>query len=140
MIVFSRWSRFGRYVFAIGGNPEAAALAGIDVKKVLLLVFVLMGFLSGLAAIVVTARLNAAASVTGTLTELNVIAAAVIGGTSLGGGIGTVFGAVIGAVIMQSLESGMVLMGIPTPLQKIVVGVVLVLAVWVDVMYRRQPT
>ena len=140
MSVFSRWSRFGRYVFAIGGNPEAAALAGIDVKKVLLLVFVLMGFLSGLAAIVVTARLNAAASVTGTLTELNVIAAAVIGGTSLGGGIGTVFGAVIGAVIMQSLESGMVLMGIPTPLQKIVVGVVLVLAVWVDVMYRRQPT
>ena len=86
------------------------------------------------------ARLNAAASVTGTLTELNVIAAAVIGGTSLGGGIGTVIGAVIGAVIMQSLENGMVLMGVPTPLQKIVVGIVLVLAVWVDVIYRRQPT
>ena len=140
MIVLSRWSRFGRYVFAIGGNPEAAQLSGIDVKRVVLLVFTLMGFLAGLAAIVVTARLNAAASVTGTLTELNVIAAAVIGGTSLSGGVGTVIGAVIGAVIMQSLESGMVLLGVPTPLQKIVVGIVLVLAVWVDVIYRRQPT
>ena len=91
-----------------------------------------MGFLSGVASIIITARLNAGASVTGTLTELNVIAAAVIGGTSLAGGIGTIYGAVLGAVFMQSLENGMVLLGIPTPVQKMVLAVVLILAVWID--------
>ena len=75
-----------------------------------------MGLLCGLASIVITARLNAGASVTGTMTELNVIAATVIGGTSLAGGIGTIYGAILGALIMQSLESGMILMGVPTPI------------------------
>ena len=79
-----------------------------------------MGLLCGLASIVITARLNAGASVTGTMTELNVIAAAVIGGTSLAGGIGTIYGGVLGALIMQSLENGMILLGVPTPLQKMV--------------------
>ena len=102
-------------------------------------VFVLMGLLCGLASIVVTARLNAGASVTGTMTELNVIAAAVIGGTSLAGGVGTIYGAILGALIMQSLESGMILMGIPTPLQKMVLAVVLIRAVWIDMAYRREP-
>ena len=83
-----------------------------------------MGFLSAIASIVVTARIGAAATVTGTMTELNVIAAAVIGGTSLAGGVGTVYGAVLGALFMQSLENGMVLIGIPTPIQKIVIGFV----------------
>ncbi|MBV9288336.1 MAG: sugar ABC transporter permease, partial [Hyphomicrobiales bacterium] len=93
--------RFGRHVFATGGNPESAVLAGINTGRLTVAVFVLMGLLCGLASIVITARLNAGASVTGTMTELNVIAAAVIGGTSLAGGIGTIYGAVLGAVIMQ---------------------------------------
>jgi D-xylose transport system permease protein len=97
-----------------------------------------MGLLCGLASIVITARLNAGASVTGTMTELNVIAAAVIGGTSLAGGVGTIYGGLVGALIMQTLESGMILMGVPTPTQKMVLALVLVLAVWVDMTYRRR--
>ncbi|MFO1349799.1 MAG: sugar ABC transporter permease [Gammaproteobacteria bacterium] len=138
MAILAKATKFGRYVYAIGGRPESAVLAGIDVKRITLYIFMIMGGLSALAAIVITARLNAAASVTGTMTELNVIAAAVIGGVSLTGGVGTVFGAVLGAVFMQSLESGMVLLGVPTPVQRIVIGVVLVLAVWVDVVVQRR--
>jgi D-xylose transport system permease protein len=129
--------RFGRHVFAMGGSPENAELAGIDTRRLTVLVFALMGLLCGLASIVVTARLNAGASVTGTMTELNVIAAAVIGGTSLAGGVGTVYGAIVGALIMQSLESGMILMGVATPLQRMVLALVLIAAVWVDMAYRR---
>ena len=121
----------------MGGNAESAELAGIDTRRLTVLVFVLMGLLCGLAAIVITARLNAGASVTGTMTELNVIAAAVIGGTSLAGGIGTVYGGIVGALIMQSLESGMILMGVPTPLQRMVLALVLIVAVWIDMVYRR---
>ena len=85
-----------------------------------------------------TARLNAATNAQGTLDELYVIAATVIGGTSLGGGIGTVAGALLGALVMQSLQSGMVLMGLDTPLQSIIVGLVLVVAVWLDRLYRAR--
>ena len=129
--------RFGRHVFAMGGSPENAELAGIDTRRLTVAVFVLMGLLCGLASIVITARLNAGASVTGTMTELNVIAAAVIGGTSLVGGVGTVYGAIAGALIMQSLESGMILVGVATPLQRMVLALVLIAAVWVDMAYRR---
>jgi D-xylose transport system permease protein len=137
----ARKHRFGRHVFAMGGSPESAELAGIDTRRLTLKVFVLMGTLCGLASIVITARLAAGASATGTMTELNVIAAAVIGGTSLAGGVGTVVGGVIGALIMQSLESGMILLGVSTPLQKMILALVLVLAVWIDITYRkrRQP-
>jgi len=130
--------RFGRYVYSIGGNPEAAALGGIKTKRTIALTFMLMGILVALAAGVQIARLNSATSGLGTLQELYVIAAAVIGGTSLAGGIGTIFGAVLGALVMQSLQSGMVLVGIETALQDVVVGVVLILAVAVDVAYRRR--
>ncbi len=132
--------RFGRYVFAIGGNPEAAELGGIKTRFTIVKTFALMGVLVALAAAVQTARLNAAVSGLGTLTELYVIAAAVIGGTSLAGGIGTIAGAVLGALVMQSLQSGMVLMGVDAPLQDIVVGVVLVIAVAIDTFYRRRAT
>ena len=132
--------RFGRYVFAIGGNPEAAELGGIKTRWTIVKTFALMGVLVALAAAVQTARLNAAVSGLGTLSELYVIAAAVIGGTSLAGGIGTIAGAVLGALVMQSLQSGMVLMGVDAPLQDIVVGVVLVLAVAIDSFYRRRAT
>ncbi|HEX6331707.1 MAG TPA: sugar ABC transporter permease [Actinomycetota bacterium] len=130
--------RFGRYVYGIGGNPEAAELAGIKTKGTIVKTFTLMGLLVGLAAAVQIARLNAAVSSLGTGMELNVIAAAVIGGTSFTGGIGTIAGAVLGALVMQSLVSGMVLMGVEAPLQDVVVGIVLVLAVTLDTIVRRR--
>jgi D-xylose transport system permease protein len=138
MSLIARKHRFGRHVFAMGGSGESAELAGINTRWLLVLVFTVMGVLCGLASIVVTARLNAGASVTGTMTELNVIAAAVIGGTSLAGGVGTIYGGLVGALIMQSLESGMILMGVPTPMQKMVLALVLILAVWIDMTYRRR--
>ena len=131
-------TRFGRYVFAIGGNPEAAELAGINTRWVTLKIFMLMGMLTAVSGAISIARLNAATNAQGTLDELLVIAASVIGGTSLAGGVGTVAGAMLGAVLMQSLQSGMVLLGLDAPLQNIVVGAVLVVAVWLDTMYRRR--
>lgn len=136
--VLATRTRFGRAVFAIGGNPEAAELGGINTKRTIMLVFALMGALCGLAACIATARLNAATNAAGTLDELYVIAAAVIGGTSLAGGAGTVAGAMLGALVMQSLQSGMVLLGVDAPMQNIVVGLVLVTAVWLDTLYRRR--
>jgi D-xylose transport system permease protein len=131
-------TRFGRYVYAIGGNPEAAELGGINTKWMIVRTFMLMGVLAAIAGVVQVARLNAATSGLGTLAELYVIAAAVIGGTSFSGGIGTIPGAVLGALVMQSLQSGMVLMGVDAPIQDIVVGVVLVIAVAIDSAYRRR--
>ncbi|PZM13920.1 sugar ABC transporter permease [Rhizobium tubonense] len=130
--------RFGRYVFAIGGNPEAAELAGIKTRWVTVKIFALMGLLAAIAAAISTARLNAAANSQGTTYELYTIAAAVIGGTSLAGGTGTVAGAMIGALVMQSLQSGMGLANVDTPIQNVVVGFVLVVAVWLDTVYRSR--
>ncbi|MGI9521430.1 MAG: sugar ABC transporter permease [Hyphomicrobiaceae bacterium] len=138
MTYLARRTQFGRYVFAIGGNPEAANLAGINTRWITLKIFALMGFLCGLSAVVASARLNAATNQLGTLDELYVIAAAVIGGTSLGGGIGTIYGAILGALVMQSLQTGMVLIGFDAAIQQIVVGSVLVIAVWIDQIYRRR--
>ncbi|GAA4527664.1 sugar ABC transporter permease [Chelativorans composti] len=134
----ARRTRFGRYVFAIGGNPEAAELAGINTRWIIMKIFILMGILAAISAAVSSARLNAATNAMGTLDELLVIAAAVIGGTSLSGGVGTIAGAMIGAVLMQSIATGMILLGVDTPLQNIVVGIVLVIAVWLDTMYRKR--
>ncbi len=131
-------TRYGRYSYAIGGNPEAAELAGIKTKWTIVKTFMIMGILVAIAAAVTIARLNAATTGLGTLTELYVIAAAVIGGTSLNGGVGTIPGALLGALVMQSLISGMVLMGVDAPLQDIVVGVVLVVAVALDTYYRKR--
>lgn len=131
-------TRFGRYIYAIGGNPEAADLAGIDTKKMTVKVFALMGFLVGISAVIASARLDAATNALGQLNELFVIAAAVIGGTSLAGGIGTIYGALLGALMMQSIQSGMSLLNLPAAFQNIVVGTVLVFAVFVDQLYRRR--
>jgi D-xylose transport system permease protein len=137
MTAVARQHRFGRHVYAMGGSPENAELSGIDTRRLTLMVFVLMGFLSGLASIVLTARLTAAANGAGLMLELYVIAAAVIGGTSLAGGVGTIYGGILGAVIIQSLESGMIQMNVPTPLQKMIISLVLVAAVMIDVAYRK---
>jgi D-xylose transport system permease protein len=136
MTYLARRRRFGRYVYAYGGNPEAAELSGIDTRRTVMLTFVVMGVLVAVSAAIQTARLNSAVTNLGVQNELDVIAAAVIGGTSFSGGIGTVPGAVLGAVIMQSLRSGMVLLNIDSPSQDVVVGVVLVAAVAVDAALR----
>jgi len=130
--------RFGRYVFAIGGNPEAAELGGINVRRTITLTYALLGVLVAISAAVQTARLNAAVTGLGVQNELDVISAAVIGGSSLSGGIGTIPGALLGAVVMQSLRSGMVMMKVDSPTQDIVVGIVLVTAVGFDTFLRRR--
>jgi D-xylose transport system permease protein len=130
--------RFGRYVFSIGGNPEAAELGGINTRRTIMMTFVLMGVLCAFSAAIQTARLNSAVTSLGTQNELDVIAAAVIGGTSFSGGIGTIPGAVLGAVVMQSLRSGMLLLRVDSPIQDIVVGSVLVAAVGLDSLLRRR--
>lgn len=130
--------KFGRYVFAIGGNPEAAELGGINTRLTILKTFTLMGILSAVSGAIYTARLDSGVTSLGTGDELAVIAAAVIGGTSFAGGIGTIPGAVMGAVVMQSLRSGMILLKVDSPVQDIVVGAVLVAAVGLDVFLHRR--
>ncbi|MEM1351606.1 MAG: sugar ABC transporter permease [Pseudomonadota bacterium] len=138
MTVVAKRTRFGRYIFATGGNPDAAELSGINTRWLTVKIFALMGFLCALSAVVASARLSNHTNDIGTLDELRVIAAAVIGGTALAGGFGTIYGAIIGALIMQSLQSGMAMVGVDAPFQNIVVGTVLVLAVFIDIVYRRR--
>ena len=138
MTFLVRRREFGRYVFAIGGNPEAAELSGVNVRWTVMLTFTLMGVLVAISAAITSGRLDAAVNSLGILSELYVIAAAVIGGTSLAGGIGTIPGAVLGALFMQTLQSGMVLIGFDTATQNIVIGAVLVAAVGIDGAYRRR--
>ncbi|MBO9651994.1 MAG: ABC transporter permease [Variovorax sp.] len=131
-------TRFGRYVFAMGGNPDAAALVGIPVKRVTLMLFALLAVLVTIAAIVSIARLNAGTNSLGTGMELYVIAAAVIGGTALAGGSGSILGSVLGALIMQSLDSGMLLLDVPIGKRMVIIGQVLIVAVVFDVLYRKR--
>jgi len=138
MTIVARKTRFGRYVFAMGGNPDAAELSGINTRLLTVKVFALMGALTAIAAVIASARLGSAGSSLGELDELRVIAAAVIGGTALAGGVGTIYGAILGALIMQALVSGMGMVGVDSPLQNMIVGGVLILAVWIDIVYRRK--
>jgi D-xylose transport system permease protein len=131
-------TRFGRYIYAIGGNPEAAELAGINTKRMTLYMFTIMGILAAVSACISSARLNAASNALGLFDELYVIAATVIGGTSLAGGVGTIYGAMLGALVMQSLQSGMTLLNFDSAYKDMAVGSVLVLAVWLDQIYRRR--
>jgi len=132
-----RRTRFGRYVYAIGGNPEAARLVGIPVRRVTLQLFLLLSVTITIAAIVAVSRLNAGTNSMGTGMELYVIAAAVIGGVSLSGGSGTVLGSVLGALIIQFLDSGLLLMDVGIGQRMIIIGQVLIVAVAFDVLYRR---
>ncbi|MEL7098339.1 MAG: sugar ABC transporter permease [Pseudomonadota bacterium] len=138
MTLIARRTRLGRYIFATGGNPDAAELSGVNTRLLTVKVFALMGALCALSAVVASARLANHSNDIGTLDELRVIAAAVIGGTALSGGLGTIHGAILGALIMQSLQSGMAMVGVDAPFQNIVVGVVLVAAVLIDIIYRRR--
>lgn len=134
----TRSTRFGRYIFAIGGNPDAALLAGLNVRRTTIYVFMLMGLLTALAATVQAGRLNAATANLGRDLELSVIAAAVIGGTALAGGSGTIIGAALGALLMASIQNGLVLMGVPTEWQNVVLGTVLLAAVIWNTAYLRN--
>ena len=130
-------TRFGRYIFAIGGNPDAAALVGIPVRRVTMLLFLLLSVLITVAAIVAISRLNAGTNSLGNNLELLVIAATVIGGTALAGGSGTIIGSVLGALIMQCIDSGMLLLDVSIGTRYIIIGQVLIAAVVFDVAYRK---
>jgi len=130
--------RFGRYVYAYGGNPDAAELAGINTRWTILKTYVLMGVLCAFAAAIAAARLNGATLDIGTSYELYVIAAAVVGGTSFAGGIGTIPGAVLGAFVLAALNYGLSFLGVNSPGQNVAAGVVLILAVGFDTLNRRR--
>ncbi len=129
-------TRFGRYVYAIGGNEEASRLSGVPVRFHKTMVYALSGLVSGLAAAVLTARLNSAQPIAGMMYELDAIAATVIGGTSLLGGQGRVSGTLIGALIMGVLRNGLNLLGISSFLQQVVIGLVIVGAVLFDSLLK----
>ncbi|MGI8669399.1 MAG: sugar ABC transporter permease [Aridibacter sp.] len=129
---------FGRYLYAIGGNADAARLSGINNKINIVKVFAFLGALTGIAAIIYTARVGSATPDAGTLLELDAIAACVIGGTSLMGGRGTVFGACVGALIMATLDNGMSLLNVQDFMQELVKGGILVAAVGLDMIGKKS--
>ena len=131
-------TKFGKYVHAIGGNKDAARLSGINIKKTTFIIFVVEGLMCALSSIVYTARLNSATASAGQNMEMDVISAAIIGGTSTMGGEGSVPGAIIGALIMASINNGMSIMNLPSNVQYITKGIVLLLAVWMDVATRKK--
>ena len=136
-----RYTQFGKHVYAVGGNARAAALNGVPVERITISVYVISGFFCGLAAFLLSARLNSAEAVAGSGLELTVIAAVVIGGTSLFGGVGSIFGTVTGALLIGVLTNGLVLLNVSSFIQQIVIGVILVAAVALDqfAAARRQP-
>lgn len=138
MSYLASMTQFGRYIYGYGGNPEAAQLSGIATKRVVTIAFAIIGVLTGIGAVITTARLNSAPLSIGQLLELQAIAACVIGGTSLAGGSGSIFGAIIGATLIQSLLNGLVLLGVDSAQQQIVEALVLLAAVWFDVIYQRR--
>lgn len=131
-------TRFGRNVYAIGGNIEAARLSGINVKRNVLGLYIITGLLSALSGILLTARMDGATASAGNSFEMDAISACVLGGTSLAGGKGTIMGAVIGALIIACLDNGMSLMNLSYNYQSIVKGLVLILAVWFDVANQQK--
>ena len=133
-----RYTRYGRRIYAVGGNPEAARLAGLNVTGIICSVYIIMGFFAGLGAFVLAARLNSAEAVAGTGYELTVIASVVIGGTSLFGGAGSIFGTVIGTILIGVLLNGLVLMNVSSYIQQIIIGVIIVLAVAFDTFAKSR--
>ena len=131
-------TRYGRYVFAYGGNPEAALLSGLSTTRLVWSLFILTGVLAAIAAVITTARLGSGANSIGQLAELYVISAAVIGGTSFAGGTGSVPGAVLGALLIQTLDNGMVLLDVSSPMRQIFIGIVLIVSVYFDVVYQKK--
>ncbi|GED29978.1 MULTISPECIES: ABC transporter permease [Brevibacillus] len=127
----------GRYIYAIGGNKEAARLSGINVNKVLVLVYSISGLMAGIAGLVLVGRVNSAFPLAGLGYELDAIAACIIGGASFFGGVGTVWGTLIGALIIAVLRNGLNLLNVPADFQMTVIGIVIIAAVYVDVLRQR---
>ena len=133
-------TRFGRYVYAMGGNEEATRLSGVNVRLHKTMVYAVSGLASAIAAVVLTARLNSAQPIAGIMSELDAIAATVIGGTSLMGGEGGLGGTIVGALIMGVLRNGLNLLGVSSFVQQIVIGLVIVFAVVIDTSLKsRRP-
>ena len=137
-VVLTR-TTFGRHVYAMGGNEEATRLSGVNVRRQKMLIYGVSGLMSGVATIILAARLNSAQPIAGMMYELDAIAATVIGGTSLMGGEGTLAGTLVGALIMGVLRNGLNLLGVSSFLQQIVIGAVIVGAVLVDTLLKRRP-
>ena len=133
-----RYTRYGRQVYAVGGNPEAARLSGLNVRAVTTSVYVIMGFFCGLGAFVLSARLNSAEAIAGMGYELTVIASVVIGGTSLFGGSGTIFGTVVGTILIGVLLNGLQLNNVSSYIQQIIIGLIIVLAVAFDTFAKSR--
>jgi len=131
-------TKFGRYTYAIGGNREAARLSGINIQGNTFAIFVLMGFLCGVSGVIMASYVGYGTIAAGTGYELFAIAACILGGTSTLGGVGTIFGAMIGSLIMASLTNGLQIMNVPSSWQYVVSGVVLVVAVYVDMVMKRN--
>jgi ribose/xylose/arabinose/galactoside ABC-type transport system permease subunit len=133
-----RYTKYGRWIYALGGNPEAARLSGLNAKALTMSVYVISGFCAGMAAFLLTSRLNSAEQVAGQSYELQAIAAVVIGGTSLFGGEGGVIGTLIGALLIGVLNNGLVIMGVDAYYQPIVIGVIIVFSVFLDQFIKRR--
>jgi D-xylose transport system permease protein len=138
MAYISNNTRFGRYAYAIGGNREAARLSGINIRRSIFLIFVLMGLLSGVAGVVLASYVGYGTTAAGQGYELDAIASAILGGTSTLGGVGTIFGALIGSLIMSSLTTGLQMLNVAPAWQYLVKGAVLVLAVYADVSFKKN--
>ena len=131
-------TRFGRYVYAVGGNEDAARAAGINVNLIKLCVYSISGLFCGLAGLVFTSRLGAAQSISGMGFEMVAIASVVVGGASLFGGRGTVGKTIVGALLMQIVQSGLVMLDVPSPIQQAILGFIIILAVWIDLLIQRR--
>lgn len=130
----------GRHIYAVGGNIEAARLSGIDTDKVLIQVYTISGFMAGVAGLTLMGRVNAAYPLAGLQYELDAIAAVIIGGGSFLGGVGTIWGALLGAIIIAVIRNGLNLLGVSPDMQTIIIGLVIIGAVYIDVLRRRRKT
>jgi len=135
---FAQRTVWGQQIYALGANPVAAALSGVPIHRRLILVYSVSGAMAGVASLIFLARLNSAEGDIGETLTLPAIAAVLIGGTSLFGGIGTVFGTLIGALILTLVLNGMNILGVNASWQPLVTGVIVVLAVWLDILSRRR--
>lgn len=127
-----KYTVYGRYIYSVGGNPEAARLSGINIDLIITSTYIITGFFVGLSAFILSARLNSSEAVAGMGYELNVIAIVVVGGTSLFGGMGSILGTIIGAMLFGVLQNGLVLLNVSSYIQQIIIGIILVLAVTFD--------
>jgi ribose/xylose/arabinose/galactoside ABC-type transport system permease subunit len=136
--IILKYTQYGRWIYALGGNPEASRLSGLNVKALTTSVYVISGFCAGLAGFLLTSRLNSAEQVAGQGYELQAIAAVVIGGTSLFGGQGGMIGTLIGAMLIGVLNNGLVILNVSPYYQQIVIGAIIVLSVYIDQLAKQR--